>query len=135
MTAGPTPPLLDRLRACAAQGMSQAEAARRLGIGHPTVSLYAARHAIPFPKATRITRARYAACAADGLTQAETARRLGVTPTAVGRAARRYGLAFARKNWRAVRLGLSVEQYPLYRLARRKDFPRREAIRFAGGEP
>ncbi len=96
------PSLVDRLRTCAAEGLSQTQAAQLLGIGRAVVCRYAKKHDLAFTSGfalrTEAKRKQCAACAAEGLTTAETARRLGVTDGAVWTRAKQHGIVFAKKS-------------------------------------
>jgi DNA-binding CsgD family transcriptional regulator len=88
----------ERVAACAAEGLSQAETARRLGVSYSAISRIAKTEGLDFVPGTggqrRIDPARLAACAAEGMTRTEAARALGFSAAAITYAARRDGLRF-----------------------------------------
>lgn len=86
------------LRACAEAGMSAAQAARKLGVAHTTLSRHADRLGLVFAegRTRKVTDADLRACAEAGLTQSETARKLRVSIQVVSARARCNGLQFPR---------------------------------------
>lgn len=86
--------------ACIAEGLTQAQTARRLGVTREAVRLYAARHNLTFRSGAgagwKVSRADYTACAESGMSIADTARKLGVHVGSVRAYAKRNGLTFMR---------------------------------------
>lgn len=87
--------------ACAARGMTQAETARYLGLTTGYVAKLGKKFGLCFAAAARGRAARedeIVACARRGLTQAEAARELGISSATVCKVKARLGLSFAYKG-------------------------------------
>ena len=86
--------------ACAAEGLTQAETARKTRRSRGVVSRFASKHKLEFVRDKRAIFAgsAYRACAAEGLTQAETARKLDRSEAAVSRFASKHGVEFVRNK-------------------------------------
>lgn len=87
--------------ACAAEGLTQAQTAKRLGVKPGTVNKCAARHGITFRSSAqagyKVSRVDYVACAELGMSVSEAAHKLGVHVDSVREYAHRHGLTFAKK--------------------------------------
>ena len=94
MTVRPT--MHAKVRGLAAKGLSQAEAARKLGVSRQRVSQLAAQLSLTFgPSVPPISEEHLRELAKRGLTQTEAAMQLGVSPDRVGRLRERLRLSFA----------------------------------------
>lgn len=120
---------------CATAGMTQAEAARALGIEPYLVSRFARKHGLIFARKPA-RREVWARCAQQGMTRAEAAEALGVTKQAAYMAARRYGFEFRRPSpGPTVRLpDMGRGALLTYRKIRKAGVSREEALRALGRE-
>jgi len=86
----------EKVRDLAGKGLSQAEAARELGVSRQRVSQLAARLRLNFgPSYPPIPKAQLARLARRGLTQTDAARELGVSQKRLRRNAAKAGVSFA----------------------------------------
>ncbi len=86
----------EKVRGLAARGLTQAEAARELGVSRQRVSQLAARLRLNFgPSYPPIPKAQLARLAKRGLTQTDAARELGISMKRLRAHARRLGVSFA----------------------------------------
>lgn len=104
----------EKLRGLAAKGLSQAEAARKLGLSRQRVSQIAARLGLTFGRRVPpIPVEQLNALAKKGLTKKEAARRLGVSSERVSKLAAELGIPFAlawsRPQAPATKLGRVVQ--------------------------
>ena len=91
------PTINEKLRGLAAKGLTQAEAARKLGVSRQRVSQLAAQLGLAFRRgAPPIPEERLKELARKGLTRTEAARQVGVSPDRVSKLAAELGIAFAR---------------------------------------
>ncbi len=90
------PTMNENLRGLAAKGLTQSEAARKLGVSRQRVSQVAARLGLAFRRgAPPIPEERLKELARKGLTKTEVARQLGVPPERVRSQGERLQLSFA----------------------------------------
>lgn len=89
-------------RALAAEGLTQSEAAARLGVCRNAVRLAAKRHSIVFVGRLERTVARVRACAERGMTKAETLREIGLEESHIRRIARANGIVFLGRGERTL---------------------------------
>ncbi len=92
---------VDKLPALAKKGLTQAEAARKLGVSRQRVSQLVAKLRLKFRTYARpVKTARLAALAKRGLTQTETAKQLGVSQQRVSKLASEHGITFSPLSMR-----------------------------------
>lgn len=92
---------VDKLPALAKKGLTQAEAARELGVSRQRVSQLVAKLGLKFTTyAKPVKTARLAALAKRGLTQTETAKQLGVSQQRVSKLASELGITFSPLSMR-----------------------------------
>lgn len=84
---------VDAVRGLAAQDMTTAQIAKKLGTTTQAIYKIASRHGIDVPKLN--TADDYSALAAQGLTVDQIAERLGVTPSAVRKFVAKHGITVA----------------------------------------
>ena len=90
------PTMHEKVRGLAARGLSQAEAARELGVSRQRVSQLAAQLGLTFgPSYPPVPKAGLARLAKRGLTQTDAARELGVSKKRLRTVARKIGVSFA----------------------------------------
>ena len=86
----------EQVRGLAAKGLSQAEAARKLGVSRQRVSQLADQLRLTFgPSYPPVPKARLARLAKKGLTQTDAARELGLSKRRLRATARQLGVSFA----------------------------------------
>jgi transcriptional regulator with XRE-family HTH domain len=92
---------VDKLPALAKKGLTQAEAARKLGVSRQRVSQLVAKLRLRFTTyAKPVKTASLAALAKRGLTQTETAKQLGVSQQRVSKLASEHGITFSPLSMR-----------------------------------
>lgn len=92
---------VDKLPGLAKKGLTQAEAARKLGVSRQRVSQLVAKLRLKFTTyAKPVKTGRLAALAKSGLTQTETAKRLGVSQQRVSKLASEHEISFSPLSMR-----------------------------------